>query len=126
MKTRDDNYDKLIKSWNETGFRKTLKPEEQKRLIALQATINNIKPPKSAAEALSQGLDQLIDTFGPMLFNVLKFFGIGKTTLLKRFPGMEKKINEIYKKEYGLSKDEIDAVTSLSEAIDADGKELEK
>lgn len=126
MKTRDDNYDKLIKSWNETGFRKTLKPEEQKRLIALQATINNIKPPKSAAEALSQGLDQLIDTFGPMLFNVLKFFGIGKTTLLKRFKGMEKKINEIYKKEYGLSKDEIDAVTSLSEAIDADGKELEK
>ncbi len=118
QKTRNTNYIKLINSRNSTGFRKELwkTPEgraTQKRLIDLQATILN-QEQISIAEIASKWLDSLIKMFWSTFFNAISWLFWGKKWLLAAFPMLAGQINEIYKKEYGLSKDQVTAIGNIS------------
>jgi len=53
----------------------------------------------------------MIDAFGPMLFTIMKLLGFSKGKLTKMF-GAER-IDKMYKKEYGLSTDQITAVNEI-------------
>lgn len=116
--TRSANFNKLVKQRNDTGLRQRLPKAKQDELIRIKTKIENFDLPKTKEEAIKKWLDNIIDTFGPMLFNILKFFGIGKATLCKRFSGMEAKINGIFSKEYGLSSEQISAIDTISKKFD--------
>lgn len=90
---------------------------DKKALLMQIANIKNMienKDKLSPTETLSKWLDSLIDAFGPMLFSILKMFGFGKWSLLKMFPSSKEKINEIFGKEYGLSKEAVAAIRDIS------------
>lgn len=112
--TRSVNFNKLVKKRNDTGLRQRLPKAKQDELIRIKTKIENFDLPKTKEEAIKKWLDTIIDTFGPMLFNILKFFGIGKATLCKRFPTMTEKINSMFQKEYALSSDEIWVINTIS------------
>ncbi|MCX6824018.1 MAG: hypothetical protein NT085_02735 [candidate division SR1 bacterium] len=76
--------------------------------IQLQLVTNN---PKTFAETFSQGLDAMVKAFGPMLLGILKMLGVNKGTLEKLFG--KTRIDAMYKEEYGLSEDQINAVKDI-------------
>lgn len=117
QQTRSANFNKLVKRRNETGLRQRLPKAKQDELIRIKTKIENFDLPKTKEEAIKKWLDSIIDTFGPMLFNILKFFGIGKATLCKRFSTMTEKINSMFQKEYGLSPEQISAINEISESF---------
>lgn len=123
--TRTANYNRLFFSDVTNNI---LRPEindilsklgesDKKTLLIQIANIKNMienKDKLSPTETLSKWLDSLIDAFGPMLFSILKMFGFGKWSLLKMFPSSKEKINEIFGKEYGLSKEAVEAIGDIS------------
>lgn len=123
--TRTANYNRLFFSDVTNNI---LRPEindilsklgesDKKTLLMQIANIKNMienKDKLSPTETLSKWLDSLIDAFGPMLFSILKMFGFGKWSLLKMFSGSKDKINEIFGKEYGLSKEAVEAIVDIS------------
>lgn len=50
-----------------------------------------------------------------MVISILKLLGFGKSSLLKIFPQAKDKINEQFKKEYGLNKDQKDFIDKISD-----------
>ncbi len=124
QQTRSANFNKLVKKRNDTGLRQRLPKAKQDELIRIKTKIENFDLPKTKEEAIKKWLDTIIDTFGPMLFNILKFFGIGKATLCKRFSGMEAKINGIFSKEYGLSSEQISAIDTISKKFSNNEEDL--
>lgn len=115
QKTRIENFNKIVNKLNDTWIWKDLPKAKQEELIKIRSKIEDGEAPGSAVEVLSKGLDGMIETFGPLLFNVLKLFGIGKVTMMKRFPTMTEKINSMFQKEYWLSSDEIWVINTISE-----------
>ncbi len=109
-KDQIENFNKIVdkNTWN---INKT--SDNGKLLERIRAQLANVDK-QTFQETLSKGLDSLIETFGPMLFSVLKMFGMGKRSLLKMFgKWYEKKINEIYKKEYELSEEQISSINNI-------------
>jgi hypothetical protein len=51
--------------------------EEKQKILDLGNAIG-IQEKMTIQETLSKGLDALIKQFGPMLFSILKMFGLGK------------------------------------------------
>lgn len=92
-------------------------PEKKALLLQIGNLKNAIenKDKLSPTETLSKWLDSLIDAFGPMLFSILKMFGFGKWSLMNMFPWAKDKINNIYKKEYNLSEDQIKWINTIIE-----------
>ena len=118
-KSQIENFNKIVDK-NTWTIDKT--SDNGKKLETIRLQLTNVDK-KTFQETLSKWLDSLIETFGPMLFSVLKMFGIGKWSLLKMFgKWYEKKINEIYKKEYELSETQI---TSINNIVNSEGKFLE-
>jgi hypothetical protein len=118
-KSQIENFNKIV---NKNAWTIDKESDNGKKLETIRLQLTNVDK-KTFQETLSKWLDSLIETFGPMLFSVLKMFGIGKWSLLKMFgKWYEKKINEIYKKEYELSETQI---TSINNIVNSKGKFLE-
>ena len=123
--TRKNNYNKIFFSDPEKWIYRpeimklmpTLKNNEKKKLLESITTVKESLDPTnnwSAKEKFKKWFDSLIDTFGPMLFNILKYLGIGKATLRERFPWAAEKIDEVFQKEYKLSDEQRKAITEIS------------
>lgn len=109
-----------------------MRPEVEKAINSIplaekEKILNNIawvknaiteKKSMSVGETINEGFNGLLDAFGPMLFGILKMFGIGKTTLYKRFPSAKEKIDTEFKKNYSLEKEAFDAINNIANAED--------
>lgn len=93
----------LQKSWI------SAESENGKTIAKISAQLLKDADPKTIKDQLSS----LMDAFGPMLFSVLKLLGFSKNRLIKLF-GAER-IEKLYKKEYGLTPEQIAAVKTISE-----------
>lgn len=100
------NFAKIQKNW-------TIDPasDNGKKLQQINAQLLLGMDKATMQETISQWLDKMIDAFGPMLFTIMKLLGFSKGKLTKMF-GAER-IDKMYKKEYGLSTDQITAVNEI-------------
>lgn len=118
--TRIANYNKLVPELKKLENTPAMSKETQKRIIELGITIG-AAPKMTPENMISKGFDALVEQFWPMLFSVLKMFGFGKWSLLKMFwPWAKDKINALYKKEYGLSSEEMTAIDNTIKDIQED------
>ena len=110
--TRIANFNKLVPLRQKN--RGTMEEETKKSILEFWKKIG-FQEKMTPTEIVSKGIDSLINQFGPMLFSILKMFGIGKWSLLNMFPQAKDKINEIYKKEFALSNDQITKIRSIGD-----------
>jgi len=129
--TRINNYNRLFFLNKEKGtlrpqietYLKTLNEDQKKDFLTQIADLRNAIT-WNEKKTLAESFDSFIEAFWPMLFNILKFFGVSKAKLIDRFPEAEAKINEVFKKEYGLSKEALDAMGTISQKIKKTDLEL--
>jgi len=91
-----------------------VKSDNWKLLTTIKSQLAQGTDAKSFEKTLSEGFDALMDKFGPILFNVLKFLGFGKWSLLKMFPGSKDRINKEFGEEYNLSAGAKGAIGEIS------------
>lgn len=115
--TRIKNYNLLVPELKKLENTSAMSKETQKRIIELGITIW-AQPKLTPENMLSKGFDALVEQFWPMIFSVLKMFGFGKWSLLKMFWWAKDKINAMYKKEYGLSSEEVKAIDDTIKNIE--------
>lgn len=121
--TRTANYNRLFFSDPKNNILRSeindilnSKNTEDKKAFIMQ--IMNIKniientDKKTFEKTLSKWLDALIAQFGPLLFSILKMFGLGKWSLSKMFG--KDRINKMFLDEYNL-KEAKNAVVNISQ-----------